>query len=57
MEKKKQFTWEELSSLNEEHNAHVAVRGKVRFSLEIFRGIFDHKLYRGHDHDQWIQSF
>ncbi|XP_015751649.1 PREDICTED: acyl-lipid (8-3)-desaturase-like [Acropora digitifera] len=29
MSKKTQFTWEELSSLNEEHNAHVAVRGKV----------------------------
>ena len=24
------FTWEELSRLNERHNAHVAVRGKVR---------------------------
>ncbi|XP_044175764.1 acyl-lipid (8-3)-desaturase-like [Acropora millepora] len=23
------FTWEELSSLNQKHNAHVAVRGKV----------------------------
>lgn len=29
MEKKRQFTWEELSSLNKEDNAHVAVRGKV----------------------------
>ena len=24
------FTWEELSKLNQRHNAHVAVRGKVR---------------------------
>ena len=24
------FSWEELSKLNEPHNAHVAVRGKVR---------------------------
>ena len=23
------FTWKELSKLNEPHNAHVAVRGKV----------------------------
>ncbi|XP_020625483.1 acyl-lipid (8-3)-desaturase-like [Orbicella faveolata] len=29
MEKKRQFTWEELSLLNKEDNAHVAVRGKV----------------------------
>ncbi|KAJ7384943.1 hypothetical protein OS493_018631 [Desmophyllum pertusum] len=29
MEKKRKFTWEELSSLNKERNAHVAVRGKV----------------------------
>ena len=35
MSKITQFTWEELSSLNEEHNAHVAVRGKV-----IYSGIF-----------------
>lgn len=35
MSKKTQFTWEELSSLNKEHNAHVAVRGKVIY-LEIF---------------------
>ena len=26
----RQFTWEELSKLNQRHNAHVAVRGKVR---------------------------
>ena len=25
----RKFTWEELSRLNEPHNAHVAVRGKV----------------------------
>ena len=25
----KKFTWQELSKLNERHNAHVAVRGKV----------------------------
>ena len=24
------FTWEDLSKLNRPHNAHVAVRGKVR---------------------------
>lgn len=29
MAEKKEFTWKELSSLNEVHNAHVAVRGKV----------------------------
>ena len=27
---KRQFTWQELASLNKEHNAHIAVRGKVR---------------------------
>lgn len=26
----RKFTWEELSKLNQRHNAHVAVRGKVR---------------------------
>ena len=26
----RRFTWKELSTLNEPHNAHVAVRGKVR---------------------------
>ena len=26
----RKFTWEQLSQLNERHNAHVAVRGKVR---------------------------
>ena len=36
MDKKRQFTWEELSSLNNEHNAHVAVRGKVRLSLDVY---------------------
>ena len=25
----RRFTWRELSELNEPHNAHVAVRGKV----------------------------
>ena len=25
----RRFTWKELSKLNEPHNAHVAVRGKV----------------------------
>ena len=39
MFKKTQFTWEELSSLNKEHNAHVAVRGKVIY-LEIFHFMF-----------------
>ena len=29
----RKFTWQELSSLNERHNAHVAVRGKVGCSL------------------------
>lgn len=29
MSKKTQFTWEELSSLNTQQNAHVAVREKV----------------------------
>ena len=28
----RRFTWRELSQLNEPHNAHVAVRGKVRNS-------------------------
>ena len=27
----RKFTWQELSKLNERHNAHVAVRGKVRW--------------------------
>ena len=31
MSKKTQFTWEELSSLNTQQNAHVAVREKVIF--------------------------
>ena len=26
----KKFTWQELSKLNQRHNAHAAVRGKVR---------------------------
>ena len=26
----RKFTWQELSKLNQRHNAHVAVRGKVR---------------------------
>lgn len=25
----RKFTWKELSKLNQRHNAHVAVRGKV----------------------------
>lgn len=29
VEKSRLFTWEELSKLNEKHNAHVAYRGKV----------------------------
>lgn len=29
MSTKRQFTWQELASLNKEHNAHIAVRGKV----------------------------
>ncbi|XP_078367830.1 uncharacterized protein LOC144651734 [Oculina patagonica] len=29
MSTKRKFTWQELASLNEEHNAHLAVRGKV----------------------------
>ncbi|KAK2554715.1 Acyl-lipid (8-3)-desaturase [Acropora cervicornis] len=29
MSTNRKFTWEELSSLNQKHNAHVAVRGKV----------------------------
>ena len=29
----KKFTWQELSKLNQRHNAHVAVRGKVRNHL------------------------
>ena len=27
----RKFTWKELSQLNKPENAHVAVRGKVRF--------------------------
>ena len=30
MAERRQFTREELVSLNEKHNAHIAVRGKVR---------------------------
>ena len=26
----RKFTWQELSKLNQRHNAHVAVRGKVK---------------------------
>ena len=25
----RQFTWEELVSLDQKHNAHIAIRGKV----------------------------
>ena len=46
MEKKRQFTWEELSSLNEEDNAHVAVRGKVRLEFIIHAPVLI-----GSDHD------
>lgn len=28
---KRTFTWKELSKLNERHNVHVAVRGKVAY--------------------------
>ena len=47
MEKKRQFTWEELSSLNKEDNAHVAVRGKVRLELRIYAPVLI-----GSDHDR-----
>ena len=30
MSGKRQFTWQELASLNLEHNAHIAINGKVR---------------------------
>lgn len=30
----RKFTWKELSQLNKPENAHVAVRGKVRFKHE-----------------------
>ena len=30
----RRFTWRELSKLNEPHNAHVAVRGKVGDTLK-----------------------
>jgi len=30
MSTSRKFTWEELVSLNQKHNAHIAVRGKVR---------------------------
>ena len=33
----RKFTWEELSKLNQRHNAHVAVRGKVKCSLNAVR--------------------
>ena len=42
----RQFTWEELISLNQKHNAHVAVRGKVRkigdgkLNLQTLSGIY-----------------
>lgn len=29
MSRKRQFTWQELASLNLEHNAHIAINGKV----------------------------
>lgn len=31
----RKFTWEELSKLNQRHNAHVAVRGKVSRSKSL----------------------
>lgn len=46
MEKKRQFTWEELSLLNKEDNAHVAVRGKVRLEFRIYAPVLI-----GSDHD------
>ena len=49
MDKKRQFTWEELSSLNKEDNAHVAVRGKARLEFRIYAPV----LIRS-DHDPWI---
>ena len=42
----RQFTWEELISLNQKQNAHVAVRGKVRkigdgkLNLQTLSGIY-----------------
>ena len=33
----RRFTWEELSKLNGRHNAHVAVRGKVRGRIQALR--------------------
>jgi len=27
------YTWQDLSKLNERHNAHIAVRGKVSISI------------------------
>ena len=47
MEKKRKFTWEELSSLNKEDNAHVAVRGKVRLELRIYAPVL---VDSDHDH-------
>ena len=41
MSKKTQFTWEELSSLNTQQNAHVAVREKVIFKRPIYIPTFD----------------
>lgn len=41
MSKKTQFTWEELSSLNTQQNAHVAVREKVIFRRSIYIPTFD----------------
>ena len=49
MEKKRQFTWEELSSLNKEQNAHVAVRGKVSLELRIYAPVLVDS-----DHDRFL---
>ena len=35
----RKFTWEELSKLNRRHNAHVAVRGKVRLDTCVCDGV------------------
>ena len=46
----RRFTWRELSKLNEPHNAHVAVRGKVGDTLKKFsfpRSFLNLKLLAG----------
>ena len=50
MSKKTQFTWEELSSLNTQQNAHVAVREKVIFKRSIYIiSNFRSTMYQGRD--------